>query len=100
MVVASAYQLIVRKVDVVASWATDETSGTKILEVSDETDLAVRGQRLKNESKTCLEYYHPYVRTLFVFSINGLNQNARSLVSDTDFYALLHGSLHFDIHGS
>ena len=47
MVVASAYQLIVRKVDVVASWATDETSGTKILEVSDETDLAVRGQRLK-----------------------------------------------------
>ena len=58
MVVASAYQLIVRKVDVVASRATDETSGTKILEVSDETDLAVRGQRLKNESKTCLEYYH------------------------------------------
>ena len=47
LVVASAYQLIVRKVDVVASWATDETSGTKILEVSDETDLAVRGQRLK-----------------------------------------------------
>ena len=100
MVVASAYQLIVRKVNVVASWATDETSGTKILEVSDETDLAVRGQRLKNESKTCLEYYHHYVRTLFVFSINGLNQNARSLVSGTDFYALLHGSLHFVLHGS
>ena len=54
MVVASAYQLIVRKVEVVASWATDETSGTKILEVSDETDLAVRGQRLKMKAKHAL----------------------------------------------
>ena len=44
---ACVHQLIVGKVDVVASWATDETSGSKILEVSDETDLAVRGQRLK-----------------------------------------------------
>ena len=33
--------------------------------------------------------------TLFVFLINGLNQNARSLVCGTDFYAHLHGSLHF-----
>ena len=40
---------------------------------------------------------------LFVFLINGLKQNARSLltpVSHTDFYALLHGSLHFVLHGS
>ena len=40
---------------------------------------------------------------LFVFSINGLKQNARSLltpVSHTDFYALSHGSLHFVLHGS
>ena len=41
--------------------------------------------------------------SLFVFLINGVKQNARSLltpVSDTDFYALLHGSLHFVLHGS
>ena len=41
--------------------------------------------------------------SLFVFSINGLKQNARSLLtlfSDTDFHALLHGSLHFVLHGS
>ena len=40
---------------------------------------------------------------LFVFSINGLKQNARSLltpVSDPDFYALSHGSLHFGLYGS
>ena len=43
------------------------------------------------------------VRSLFVFSINGLKQNARSLltpVSHPDFYALSHGSLHFGLYGS
>ena len=37
------------------------------------------------------------------FSINGLKQNARSLltpVSDPAFYALSHGSKHFLLHGS
>ena len=41
--------------------------------------------------------------SLFVFSINGLKQNARSLLTpffDTDFYPLLHGSLHYVLHGS
>ena len=41
--------------------------------------------------------------TLFVFSINGPKQNARSLltpVSDPTFYALSHGSKHFLLHGS
>ena len=41
--------------------------------------------------------------SLFVFSINGLKQNARSLLtqySNTDFYTLLCGSLHFVLHGS
>ena len=41
--------------------------------------------------------------TLFVFSINGPKQNARSLltsVSDTDFYVFLCGSLHFILNGS
>ena len=41
--------------------------------------------------------------SLFVFSRNGLKQNARSLltpVSHTDFYALSHGSLHFGVYGS
>ena len=41
--------------------------------------------------------------SLFVFSINGLKQNARSLltpVSHPDFYALSHGSLHFGLYGS
>ena len=41
--------------------------------------------------------------SLFVFSIGGSKQNARSLltpVSDKDFYTLLHGSLHFVLHGS
>ena len=40
---------------------------------------------------------------LFVFSINGPKQNARWLlkpVSDTDFYALLHGSQYFGLQGS
>ena len=40
---------------------------------------------------------------LFVFSISDLKQNARSLltqVSDPAFYALLHGSLGFALHGS
>ena len=40
---------------------------------------------------------------LFVFSINGPQQNARSLltpVSDTDFYALSRGTLQFVLHGS
>ena len=40
---------------------------------------------------------------LFVFSINGPKQNARSLltpVSDPAFYALSHGSKHFLLHGS
>ena len=40
---------------------------------------------------------------LFVFSINDLKQNARSLltpVSDTAFYALSHGNLYFVLHGS
>ena len=44
-----------------------------------------------------------YIYPLFVFSINGLKQNARSLLapfSDTDSYPLLHGSLHFVLHGS
>ena len=38
---------------------------------------------------------------LFVFSINGLKQNARSLltpVSHPDFYALSHGSIHFGLY--
>ena len=41
--------------------------------------------------------------SLFVFSINGPKQNARSLltaVSDPAFYALSHGSKHFVLHGS
>ena len=41
--------------------------------------------------------------SLFVFSINGPEQNARSLltpVSDPAFYALSHGSKHFLLHGS
>ena len=41
--------------------------------------------------------------SLFVFSINGLKQNARSLlspVSHPDFYGLSHGSLHFGLYGS
>ena len=41
--------------------------------------------------------------TLFVFSICGPKQNARSLlkpVSYTVFYALSHGNLHFVLHGS
>ena len=52
---------------------------------------------VKNHSinlKPCMRKNYP----LFVFSINGLKQNAKSLltlVSDTDFYALEHGSLHF-----
>ena len=40
--------------------------------------------------------------SLFVFPINGLKQNARSLLttfSDTDFYPLLN-SFHFVLHGS
>ena len=40
---------------------------------------------------------------LFVFSINGLKQNARSLltpVSDPAFQALSHGCLGFALHGS
>ena len=40
---------------------------------------------------------------LFVFSIGGPKQNARSLltsVSDTDSYDLSHGSLSFAVHGS
>ena len=43
------------------------------------------------------------LRALFVFSINGPKQNARSLltpVSDPTFYALSHGSKHFLLHGS
>ena len=43
------------------------------------------------------------VTTLFVFSKNGLKQNARSPLtpfSDTDINALLHGSMHFVLHGS
>ena len=43
------------------------------------------------------------LKKLFVFTINGPKQNARSLltpVSDTDFYALLHSSQHVVIHGS
>ena len=41
--------------------------------------------------------------SLFVFSINCLKQNATSLLtsgSDTDFYALLCGSMHFVLPGS
>ena len=41
--------------------------------------------------------------SLFVFSINGSKQNARSLLtpdSYTDFFALLCGSLHFVLYGS
>ena len=41
--------------------------------------------------------------SLFVFSVNGPKQNARSLltpVSDPTFYALSHGSKHFLLHGS
>ena len=40
---------------------------------------------------------------LFVFSIGGLKQNVKSLltpVSGTVFHALSHGSLHFVLHGS
>ena len=43
------------------------------------------------------------LRSLFVFSIDGLKQKAMSLLtpfSDTDFHPLLHGSLHFVLHGS
>ena len=39
----------------------------------------------------------------FVFSIGGLKQNVKSLltpVSGTVFHALSHGSLHFVLHGS
>ena len=41
--------------------------------------------------------------TVDFFSIGGLKQNTRSLltlVSDTVFFALSHGSLHFVLHSS
>ena len=46
-------------------------------------------------------YYHTLA--LFVFSIDGLKQNAGSLstpASVTVFYALSHGTLGFALHGS
>ena len=59
------------------------------------------------QTRTFTEFFTECVMyegcSLFVFSINGLKQNARSLLtpfSNTDFYPLLHGSLHFVLHGS
>ena len=52
--------------------------------------LLQKGNMMLSMKKSTLLY-----TTLFVFSINGLKQNARSLltpVSDKDFYALLDGS--------
>ena len=40
---------------------------------------------------------------LFVFTINGLEQNARQLLAPTSysvFHSLSHGSLHFGLNGS
>ena len=47
--------------------------------------------------------YRALYNSLFVFSINGPKQNARSLltqISSSILHALSHDSLHFGLHGS
>ena len=68
----------------------------------DQCDYATNGKVNINMHKEFI-WIQIQIRSLFVFSIGGLKQNVKSLltpVSDRAFYALSHGTLGFALHGS
>ena len=58
-----------------------------------------KGRKMSSHTRRVTIYFY----TLFVFSISGPKQNAKSFltsVSDKVLYSLSHGSLSFAVHGS